>query len=136
MYEKEQEEEKINYRSIFKKKIVIYSIASIKFPMGIELKKIIIGVISFLFALLVHFVFLKHLMFFGNSFVNSMYYVVVVVFSIIFFSRDYTWLDGKTAYRFIFDYIRFLFQQKIPKHKIFNDKVSHEIEDKVKISVR
>lgn len=128
--------EKINYRTIFKKKIVLYSIGTFNIPSGIELKKIIIGVISFGVAFLLKFLLLDQLIPFYNSFSVTIYYVLVVLLSCSFFGNDFNWLEGKTPYRFITDYVKFMIEVKLPKKKFSKDKVADSLNEKVKIIIK
>lgn len=134
--EEKQFVEKINYRTIFKKKIVLYSIGSFNIPSGIELKKIIIGIISFAVAFLIKFLLLDQIIPFYNTFSVTIYYVLVVLLSASFFGNDFNWLEGKTPYRFITDYIKFMIEIKLPKKKFAKDKVADSLKEKVKIIIK
>lgn len=129
-------DEKVNYRTIFKKKIVLYSIGSFNIPMGVELKKIFIGVGSLGVAFILKFILLDRIVPVNNSLLVSIYYVVFALSGIAFFGNDYLFTEGKTVYRFIRDYLTYVFKIKVPHKLYYRDETPKEIQRPVKIIVK
>lgn len=131
-------EKKTNYRRIFKKPVVLYSIGEFRLPFGLPLKKTLIGFVALAVAFLLKLLIFSHMMpfIFAIKPLHALYYIIIVLVSANFFANDYAWADSKTVYRFLIDYFKYLLEIKLPKKIFYKDKMANEIQEKVRIIIK
>lgn len=117
-----QKEQVYNYRRIFKKPIVIYSIGNWRLPFGIQLKRTMIAVVLLAFLWLVKLVLLQFVTFglLEIQFVKLMYYIVPAWFGSGFLSEERPIFNGKNVFDFTKDYLNYWWNVK-RTNKLFND---------------
>lgn len=119
---KEQKEQVYNYRRIFKKPIVIYSIGNWRLPFGIQLKRTFIAVVLLAVLWVLKLVLLQHITFglLDFQFIKMVYYIVPAWFGSGLLSEERPIFNGKNVFDFTKDYISYWWSVK-RTNKLFND---------------
>lgn len=120
----------INYRRIFKKPITIHSIGKFQLPVGIEMRRILIGLAIVFFLAIIHLTFLLG-DFMKIPLVYLSYYGIPVYFGSDYLSEEQELFNGKTAFYFFVDFISYFFTIKLRKKKYINDEESVYLKEKI-----
>lgn len=114
----------INYRKIFKKPIVIFSIGNFSLPIGIEIRRIFIAVVIGGLLALLQFTLLNVLFgtFLMTPIVLMIYYLIPMFFLSGLLAEEHEIFNGKTAYQFLKGYSGYFFKEKRPKKRYASDR--------------
>lgn len=120
--QKEQKEQVYNYRRIFKKPIVIYTVGNWRLPFGIQLKRSLIAVVLLAVLWFLKLVLLQYITFglLDFQFIKLVYYIGPAWFGSGLLSEERPIFNGKNVFDFTKDYINYWWNIK-RTNKLFND---------------
>lgn len=127
--------EPINYRTIFKKPIIINSIADFILPFSIELKRALLVIPTALFLYFIHRYCLQILLpFMANMTLTFIYYGVGCYFISGWLSDEYTIFDNKNLLFFLKSYFTYFITLRVGKRVLTNNEVVKNLSPSIKFS--
>lgn len=130
----EEEKRLINYRKIFKKPIVMYSLGNVRLPFGIPLRQSMYFAVIFCVLVLLKLTLFRALF---NSLTGSvLYYVLPSLLISRLLSEDYALLSGKPLHNFLWDTLKYQRDIKLPNKKFIHDREAKNVSQAVKMKIR
>lgn len=125
-----------NYRTVFKKPIVIHKIDRLHLPFGIELKRLLLGIPIFGVLWLLKKVLLNFLLadFINNPTILALYYILPIYFASGYLAQEHDFFDGKTVYSYFKDYLSYYFKIRGKRIRYKNDQELEGLESSVTFS--
>lgn len=125
----------INYRTIFKKPIIINSVADIILPFSIELRRALLMIptavlLVVLDKALLQFIFpLIH-----HTTVTFLYYGVGIYFISGWLSDEYDLFDNKNLLFFLINYLKYVIHIQAGKRVVTNNAIVQELSNSIRFS--
>lgn len=122
----------INYRKIFKKPIVIFSIGKLKLPIGLEIRRLFTAILICLVLFVLQLLLLNTLIpfLFNAPLIVMVYYILPAYFLSGFLCDEQAIFNGKTAYQFLKGYLPYAILIKAKNAKFSSEEEGRYLQGK------
>ncbi|MGM0241255.1 TcpE family conjugal transfer membrane protein [Enterococcus sp. AZ103] len=125
----------LNYRTIFKKPIIINSIADFILPFSIELKRALLAVPALLLLWVLNRFVLNYVFpLIHNMTISFIYYGVGVYYLSGWFADEYTVFDNKNLMMFLKNYIKYFTKIKVGNRVLTDNQIITNLEPNIRFS--